>query len=123
MKPLSADDQEVAGDGSGKIIDRFNANHLTKIYDTIETHMLSWTDGTRQGCAGQYTSCFRDGGGRILNKNVVIHATATDGNCLATYDVTFGRSPFRFLKTMPCKTKLELYCVGDVKFHVETVKY
>jgi hypothetical protein len=55
-----------------------------------------------------------------MGKDVIIHATATDGNCLANY-VVFQQK-MKVFKTMPCKVKLDLHCVGKVGFTVPKVR-
>jgi hypothetical protein len=82
--------------------------------------MVAWTDGTRQGCAGQFTGCFGNDDPRLLNEQAQIHATATDGNCLAHFFL-FGQK-FITLKTMSCKVKLDLLCIGNVGFEMPQVR-
>jgi hypothetical protein len=72
---------------------------------------LFWTDMTRQGCAGQYSKC---GSNETAfdYKAFRIHATPFDGNCVAIY-VSKGTQDFLF-KTMQCKERLPVVCVGRV---------
>jgi hypothetical protein len=91
---------------------KFNNRHLG-------IQLVAWTDGTRQGCAGQFTGCFGSDDPRILHKSANIRATATDGNCLARF---FLLGPDSFtLKTMSCKVKLDLLCFGKVGFQMPEV--
>jgi hypothetical protein len=85
----------------------------------IGVQSVTWTDGTRQGCAGQFTGCFGVDDPRILSERANIHATATDGNCLARFYLAGQRFPT--LKTMSCKTKLDLYCYGNFGFEMKNV--
>jgi hypothetical protein len=75
------------------------------LYADRGTDTLFWTDMTRQGCAGHYSACFTDG----FNFDK-IHATPFDGNCVAVYGA--GRLLY---KTMQCKKRLLMGCVGQLK--------
>jgi hypothetical protein len=67
-----------------------------------------WTDMTRQGCAGQYSSCFAN-----ASDSFKIYASPFDGNCVA-YRGSSGQLFYDF-KTMQCKTRLKMACFGFIR--------
>jgi hypothetical protein len=72
---------------------------------------------TRQGCAGQYSACFYNvskyaGFGFEEYDLSRIHATQFDGNCVAIYGSP--DSTTHIYKTMQCKERLPIVCIGKV---------
>jgi hypothetical protein len=74
---------------------------------------LFWSDMTRQGCAGQYSACFSKASKYSDHVSSRIHATQFDGNCVAIY---VNRDSTKLIyKTMQCKERLPMVCIGEVQ--------
>jgi hypothetical protein len=72
---------------------------------------MFWTDLTRLGCAGQFSACFNN----VTTAFNRIVSTPYDGNCVGIFStVNHG-----YYKTIQCKTKLPMACVGEV--NIETL--
>jgi hypothetical protein len=82
--------------------------YLDKGPDTV-----FWTDMTRHGCAGQFSSCFSNN----MDDLERIYSTPYDGNCVG---MTRLSSHVAYLKTTQCKRSLPMVCTGNV--NVESSK-
>jgi hypothetical protein len=79
---------------------------------------LFWTDLTRQGCAGQFSACMSNGSSEY--KVSRIHSTPFDGNCVAINGNEFTTFIY---KTMQCKERLPIVCIGEVLLEKSMAKY